>query len=180
MKRFKIVAFLTSIFIICSGMATTAQVAPIQIAQLSGQCRAANRRIDVFSERRVNSNVLLTLEANNSVTLADDGTNGWIAVSAPTSGFVIARYLKPCTGSVPTPPPDNNLCRVAKTGLAVRPRPVAGAEPRAGAVATGQQVTITGETQEDNAGRTWFKISQPAAGWISGSRGGASNLDSCP
>lgn len=196
MNNLKVVALLTSALGVLGNFAAVAndtptmeEINPLPLAQaeagsIVGQCRAANRRLDIYSQRSVApaSRTLMTIDANGQLTLADGGTNGWVAVNAPTPGYVIARHLKLCTGTNPNPNPNPpaNKCRVARTGLNIRPRAVAGAQPQVGYVPSGGTLYITGETTRDTAGRTWYKITQPNSGWISGGRDGASNLASCP
>ncbi|MCA1992702.1 MAG: SH3 domain-containing protein, partial [Coleofasciculus sp. S288] len=101
-----------------------AQDTPAQPAaapgSLVGQCRAAKQRIFVYSQRSTSSQTLRTLAVNEQVTLADNGSGGWIAISAPVTGYVQAANLKLCQGQ--TTPPDettSNLCRVANVGLVI-------------------------------------------------------------
>ncbi|NJL02694.1 MAG: SH3 domain-containing protein [Spirulinaceae cyanobacterium RM2_2_10] len=149
-----------------------------------GQCRQANRRMEIFSEPTVgpNSRFVRTLQPGEQVVLAGSANNGWIPVQVPTVGFVIARYLTACgTAVVPPTPPTRpaTACRRATLNLAIRPRPVAGTEPVVGGVAEGQTVTITQTTQRDADGRIWFEIVAPSRGWVSGGRAGTVNLTSC-
>lgn len=165
----------------------------VEIAQgFAGQCRLTNRTTDIFSQPSVGaaSQRLRILSPETKVTLGDVVSNGWISVTAPVEGYIIARYLKPCPGGTatspkpnPTPTPTANTtpgCRTTNVGLIIRPRPVAGSLPLVGSVAAGSNVTITGATEKDSVGRTWYRISAPQAGWISGGVGNNSNLVNCP
>lgn len=141
----------------------------IQLAQLAGQCRAAARTIDIFTEPSVGptSDIVRTLEPNQRVTLASEGNAGWIQVSVPASGYVIARYLKPCTG--PTPPPPRGTCRrviAPSEGLVIRSQP-SSSSSQVGSVLVGTTVKVTGASSVDSAGRTWVEISGPKSGWLS-------------
>lgn len=141
----------------------------IQLAQLAGQCRAAARTIDIFTQPSVGptSDIVRTLELNQRVTLASEGNAGWIQVSVPASGYVIARYLKPCSGT--NPPPPKGSCRrviAPSEGLVVRSQPNAGSA-QVGSVLVGTTVRTTGVSSVDSAGRTWLEISAPRSGWIS-------------
>jgi uncharacterized protein YgiM (DUF1202 family) len=140
----------------------------IQLAQIVGQCRAASRTIDIFTEPSVgtNSDIVRTLEPNQRVTLASEGSAGWIQVSAPASGYVIARYLKPCGTN---PPPTKATCRrviAPSEGLIVRSQP-ASSSSQVASVLVGTNVKVTGASSVDSAGRTWVEISTPRSGWIS-------------
>ena len=141
----------------------------IQLAQIVGQCRAASRTIDIFTEPSVgtSSDVVRTLEPNQKVTLAGEGSAGWIQVSSPGSGYVIARYLKSCSGN--NPPPTKGTCRrviAPSEGLIVRSQPTSSSS-QVGSVLVGTTVKVTGASSVDSAGRTWIEISTPRTGWVS-------------
>jgi len=145
------------------------QQGDVQLAQnLIGQCRAANRTIDIFSQASVApaSETLATLQTNARVTLADNGSAGWIGVSSPTNGYVIARYLKACSG---TPPVASNTCRTADVALSIRPNPNTTQGSSIGSVAAGGVVKLTNpeQSQVDSTGRTWVRIVTPLNGWVS-------------
>ena len=198
MRSIKAWALVTSMIGIFFGAEVSAQNItetrtsnPLEISQsIVGQCRSTNRRVDIYSQASVApaSRSLITVPPNGRVVLAGGGANGWIQVSSPAQGYVIARYLKPCTdtdndnATNPNPPENNNQqsCRVATTNLVIRPRPVAGSLPVVGGIVSGEAMTITGQTNTDGEGRTWYQISKPKSGWISGSRGGGTNLRDCP
>lgn len=141
----------------------------VQLAQnLIGQCRAANRTIDIFSQASVApaSEALATLQTNSRVTLADNGSAGWIGVSSPTNGYVIARYLKACSGN---PPVGTNTCRTANVALSIRPNPNNTQGNQIGTVAAAGVVKLTNpeQSQVDTTGRTWIRIVSPLSGWVS-------------
>ncbi|AFZ21732.1 SH3 domain-containing protein [Allocoleopsis franciscana] len=139
----------------------------IQLAQLVGQCRAATRTIDIFTEPSVgnSSDIIKTLEPNQQVTLAGEGSAGWIQVSSPASGYVIARYLKSCGTN---PPPTTSTCRrvTASSGLVIRSQPTSSSS-QVGSVLVGTTVKVTGASSVDSTGRTWVEISTPRSGWVS-------------
>lgn len=140
----------------------------IQLAQIVGQCRATTRTIDIFTEPSVgtSSDIVRTLEPNQRVTLAGEGSAGWIQVSSPASGYVIARYLKSCSET--NPPPTTSTCRrvIASSGLVIRSQPTSGSS-QVGSVLVGTTVKVTGASSVDSAGRTWVEISTPRSGWVS-------------
>lgn len=150
----------------------------LQLAQI-GQCRAAKRPIFIYAERSTTSRRVRALAVNEQVTLADNGANGWIAVNAPTTGFVQAADLKSCSSQQPSPPPSN-LCRQLKVELNVRDNPNLNARVLR-LLRAGQQVTLrTGQEVTAADGRVWVEISSPVAGWISTRPGpGPSNLADC-
>ncbi len=160
------------------------------IAQgFEGQCRLTNRTTDIFSQPSVGnaSQRVRILTPDSRVTLGSVVSNGWISVTAPVEGYIIARYLKPCPGNTttnpqpttPAPTASGSGCRTTNVGLIIRPRPIAGSLPLVGSVAAGSNITTTGETQQDSVGRTWYRISAPQAGWVSGGVGNNSNLTNC-
>jgi len=155
---------------------------PLQAQSLVGQCRQANRRIEIFSEPSVGptSRFIRSLQPGERVELAGEPNNGWVPVRQPAVGFAIARYLTDCnTAIVPPPPMPSTVCRRAAFDLAIRPRPVAGSEPAVGSVRAGQAMAITQQTQRDSEGRIWYEIVEPARGWVSSGRSSGVNLTQC-
>ena len=142
-----------------------------QLAQgVIGQCRAANRTMDVFSQASVapQSLTVTTLQTNAQMTLADNGSAGWIRISAPVGGYVIARYLKPCSGTVPPPPPPQGLCRNATVELNIRQSPSTSATVIGGVPANGTvKLASPKNSQTDSEGRNWVQIAAPIGGWVS-------------
>ncbi|NEP01442.1 MAG: SH3 domain-containing protein [Symploca sp. SIO2E9] len=146
-----------------------------QLAQgIVGQCRASNRTIDVFSEASVVSTTVRTIGSNAQVTLADEGDQGWIEISAPVSGYVIARYLKAC-GDSPQPPqpPSGKLCRKVtyrgSGGLAVRSPNLN--SPKVGAISYDTTVTLWEPPDfRTVSGRGWTRITAPISGWVTTGR----------
>lgn len=175
---------------------TVVAQAPTAINPADPNCRQTNRTVDIFSQPSVgsDSSTIGILEQDARVTIASAGANGWVPITAPMSGFVIARHLKPCaavTGEAPKPaqptfqqhPTLVNLtpgsCRSAALDLVVRPRPEVGAEPAAGRLQQGMRITLTGESRMDSESRLWLKISAPYAGWVSGGQEGGTNVAFC-
>ncbi len=150
----------------------------IELAQggLIGQCRTAKQRIFVYSQRSTSSQTIRTIAPNEQVTLADNGSAGWVAISAPATGYVQAADLKPCQTSTnpPNNPPNNppvaGSCRVVIRDLSVRQGP-SGSSARAGGVTAGVTVRLANpEQSQTNAAegnRTWVRIASPVAGWVS-------------
>ncbi|MEA5420652.1 hypothetical protein VB712_15570 [Spirulina sp. CCNP1310] len=173
---------------------TLTQPAPsLTLAAVSAtdpNCRQTNRTVDVLSEASVSatSQTLATLAPETKVKITGVGSNGWVPISEPVAGFVIARHLTLCTPIATRPtftqhPTLTNLtagmCRQANLELAVRPRPAVGAEPRVGGLNQGMKMTLTGETVMDAESRLWLRISVPFAGWISGGQEGGTNVSLC-
>lgn len=160
---------------------------PTLIAQsLAGQCRAAKRDIFIYREANTNSRVR-ALQLNEAVTLADNGNNGWIAISAPTTGFVQTADLKPCPSAsnpkpdpAPPAPKPTNLCRQVTIvqGLVVRDQPSIEGKI-VGSVAHRQQVTLKSDAVTVVDKRSWVEITAPVKGWVSSGVGGGANLGEC-
>ena len=160
----------------------------LQLAQsLAGECRAAKERIFVYSQPSPSSQTLGTVDPNSEVTLADSGSAGWIAISAPLTGYVQANSLKPCKNTerpkppTPTPSPSSETppkppstssggdCRQVKfpEGLVIRQNPNSGTV--VGRLMTGNTIRLANprRSEKDSQGRTWVQITGPKAGWIS-------------
>lgn len=156
---------------------------PVKLAQgsLIGQCRAVNKKVSVYKQASTTGAIVSTLNAETKVTLADNGSNGFIGISSPVSGYVQVVNLKPCSG---TTPPTGNTCRrvIQPLGLAIRRE----ASPDAlsiGGVAYLERVDLTttpATSKKGPDGRNWVQIAKPAAGWVSNGFPGSSNLGLCP
>ena len=157
-----------------------------QLAQTSSGCRAAKIAIPIFRERSATSEALQLVAADQTVTIAGTSdTNGFIAVSTPTAGFVFAINLKPC-GNTPPPPPTKQLCRQVlrpAEGLTIR-RDASSSSVVVGGVANLGRVTLTTNpaTVKRAENRDWVQISAPVAGWVSNGlvTESVSNLALCP
>jgi len=148
-----------------------------ELAQnLVGQCRAAKQRIFVYSQRSTSSSSLRTLDTNEQVTLADNGSGGWIGISSPTVGYVQASNLTTCTTA--TKPPSSNppssgtgagICRIATRDLAIRQTPSLGSVSIGGVAKDATAKLASPQQSQTNASennRVWVKIVSPATGWI--------------
>ncbi len=156
-----------------------------------GQCRAAGRRIFVYSQRSTSSQTVRTLAPDEQVTLADDGAAGWVAISSPDVGYVRASDLVTCSAPerptprprprpapAPAPAPATNQtssrCRIVtyngpEGGLAIRTQPDRNA-PRINGVRFGDRVTLRTSPPPSNLdkdGRDWVEVVAPSRGWIS-------------
>lgn len=160
------------------------------ISATDPNCRQTNRTVDVLSQASVSgtSETVAILAPETKVKITGAGSNGWVPISEPVAGFVIARHLTACSRITTRPtftqhPTLTNLtagmCRRANLDLTVRPRPEAGAEPRVGSLNEGMKATLTGETAMDAENRLWLQISVPFAGWISGGQEGGTNVSLC-
>lgn len=162
---------------------TTSQPAPPARSSLVGQCRAVNKKVSVYKQAAATSTVVSTLNAETKVTLADNGSGGFIGISSPVSGYLQTTNLKPCSGT--TPPPTGSTCRrVAQPlGLAIR-RDATPDSATVGGVANLERIDLTtnpATVKKGPDGRNWVQIAKPVAGWVSnGFPGGTSNLVLCP
>lgn len=158
----------------------------IQHEEYIGQCRQANRALDIYSMPSIEhgSERVTVLAPNTRLTLTGWGGYGWVQINSPVEGYAIVRHLKHCGGNPVTAPlatssTTGNNCRVALRDLAIRDRPTKLATP-VGGVARGTAMTLTGSNQLDSVtGRIWLEVSEPATGWISGGVSGASNVRFC-
>ena len=174
-----------------------------QLAQvLVGQCRAAKQRIFVYTQRSIYSPTIRTIAPNEVVTLADSGSDGWIAIRSPVVGYVQTTELKACQQQVtppqasnpprsnPSPKPSSRSCRLVTykddevEGLVIRSEPNSSSR-RVSGVLPGERVILKNiplPLVRDSEGRSWAEITVPAAGWISlGYPGSDSvNLTPCP
>lgn len=163
-------------------------------ATLVGQCRAAKRSIFIYSQPNTTSKSVRTLAAGEQVTLADNGSAGFIAISLPAPGFVEAKDLTACGGKTPIPNPtptpttSGNGCRLVadkdKIGLKVRSQPNTSSTVNGG-VAYNTTVTLKTDPPEyskDSVGRYWVEITAPLSGWVAYGYPGtnATNLVACP
>ena len=131
-----------------------------------GQCRAANRQINIYRQPDSNSEIIGVLEPNQEVTLAEaGGRNGWIAINSPGVGFVQTQYLKPnCEDSAP-----KEECRAVKADTFIHAERSLNSE-RFRAIRTGEEVTIL--VGEERNG--WVTLAKPQPGFVL-----SDNLTSC-
>jgi Bacterial SH3 domain len=149
-----------------------AQDAPAAAAAtLVGQCRAANKRTPIYSNRNAVSEVVVLLENGNAVILSENGgENGMIGVSKPKAGFVHSPNLKECADKPKPPTAPTGICRkvVQTQGLIVKKEP-GNTAPVVGGVALNDKITLAEplESRELDDGRIWVKVAKPLSGWVS-------------
>lgn len=151
-------------------------IMPAAQAQLVGQARCAKQSTAIFAERSAASPVVRAIPENQRMTIAENtAENGFLAVSAPSKGFVQTVTLRLCPGGNPNPNPNPNpspsTCRrVTQTqGLIVRQGPDVSTAV-VGSVAFNSQVNVSTTpttSKTDASGRVWVQISKPFAGWVS-------------
>ncbi|MEM8637688.1 MAG: hypothetical protein AAGG51_02550 [Cyanobacteria bacterium P01_G01_bin.54] len=182
--------------------ATTREPANNNTPSLINQCRLTNRTLSVFTKPTVaeESEIVATLDPETPVVLASAGHAGWIKISEPARGFVIARHLTRCPSEPEPPqpattaPPSSDFpfaqdptllnitsgaCRQAIVDLAIRPAARSEARPFIGSIKEGETMTLTGESVLGDEYRLWLQISRPYLGWISGGVEGGTNLAFC-
>ncbi len=194
-NRSKPVSVVAAIAFATTGIGIPATATPersqqFELAQgktsLIGQCRAATKRTAIYEAAATTSGVVRVLAANEQMTLASNGGDGFIAINAPVNGFVQTANLKLCSGTPPTPTSTGSTCRkvIYPTGLKVRQSPSTDST-LVGGVASNSQVYLTTDpatAKADASGRIWVEIAKPTAGWVANSYRGSnvSNLGPCP
>jgi hypothetical protein len=169
-------------------------------ASLVGQCRAAKQATAIFKEASATSVLVAPLKLNEKVTLAAEAKDGFIAISAPSKGYVQTVNLKACPGAKPTPTPtptptpspssgtptEKDLCRYVTQpkGLVIRKQASATSEVVGEAPAESKVMLTTNPptAKTETDGRIWLEISAPAKGWVSSgfnTPGSGTNLVSC-
>jgi|GEM_PF-3506204 len=159
--------------------------------EFAGQCRRTTRTVDIYTMPVAahGSDRVTVLPANSRLRLTGWGGYGWVEINSPVEGYVIARHLSFCSGTARTAPattnsalsisPDTDTCRIALRDLAIRDRLGPGSRS-IGGVPGGTPMTLTGSAELDRSTqRLWLEISAPTPGWVSGGRGGASNVRKC-
>ncbi|NET32173.1 MAG: SH3 domain-containing protein [Cyanothece sp. SIO1E1] len=142
--------------------------------QLAQQSAQANCRRVLTGDNALSLNVYSNpggsitsrLENQDEVTIVNRGANGWVPISAPFSGYVIASYLKLCNqvGNPPTQPPVSSVsCRqvVIGSGAVVLNVRSSANGPVIGTLENGNRVTIVGSTTG-----SWTQISSPFGGYV--------------
>ncbi|MER3433159.1 MAG: hypothetical protein C4288_06960 [Leptolyngbya sp. ERB_1_1] len=152
---------------------STPVIMPAAQAQLAGQTRCAKQSTAIFAQRSATSAVVRSLTENQQVTLSENtAQNGFIGVSAPSTGFIQTVTLRLCpnSGGNPSPNPNSTCRRVSQTqGLIVR-QGANVSSPVVGGVAFNSQVFLTtnpATVSTDSSGRIWVRIAKPLAGWVS-------------
>jgi hypothetical protein len=146
-----------------------------QAAPLIGQCRAVNKQTPLFKTRSTSGEAATLLKANDQVVLSENSaSDGLIAVSKPSAGFVAVANLKACPGAKPpvkppTKPDDASACRlvVQSKGLAIRKDPATTGEVVGGAGFNEKVTLVMPMEKKVIEGRTWLKIEKPNMGWVS-------------
>jgi hypothetical protein len=154
-------------------------IMPVAMAQtggsLVGQTRCAKQSTAIFTQRSAASPIARTLTENQPVTLAENtAEGGFIAVSAPTKGFIQTVTLRLCPGGNPNPNPNPSptaTCRrvTQSQGLIVR-QGANVSSPVVGGVANNTQVFLTtnpATSSVDSSGRIWVRLARPVSGWVS-------------
>lgn len=139
-----------------------------QLAQATSDCRRVATRRTNLNVRSSPGGAITGSLADNTLVTIENAVGDWVPISAPTQGYVSARYLEYCSQPVPpsTTVSDTDNCRQVSSGNVLRVRRSPSIEsPIIGTLTAGQQVTI------DNRGASgWVPIDQPVAGFVSASR----------
>lgn len=150
-----LLATLAGTFYPFSPPASALPAATPQLAQRlrAGECQAVRESTFVFNERSNTSVRIRSLYPNERVTLADEGINGWAAISAPIAGFIQVSALKPCTSEF------QGQCRAALQSTFVFDNPGSGTRIRS--LTTNERVTLA-----DDPRNGWILISAPIRGYV--------------
>lgn len=136
-----------------------------QLAQASANCRRVGTDGDNLNVRSSpNGATIGSLRNHTLVIIENTGTNGWVQISSPQSGYISAAYLKLCGQPVPpsqTVSASDNCRKVFVDGvLRVRQAPST-SSPILGVLESGQRVTIQNRGKDG-----WVPISSPINGYI--------------
>lgn len=130
-------------------------------------CREVNRTTPVRSSP--DGDIILRLRENQAVIIANEGSNGWVPIEEPVSGFVSAQYLRTCSEDTAAIVDEDDVSTVTGSNcrrIVAADAPVR-SEPRGDIIGTldlNQTVTIA---NEGNSG--WVPIEEPVSGYVSGS-----------
>ncbi len=131
------------------------------LAQALDACRrvVARQGVYVHSQPSVESPALGLIDSQRNVTIQDQGAMGWVPISAPLPGYVLASHLGLCQAAAP-PPPDSCRRVIAQNGVAVSLTPAVGGRI-VGEIPFDRRVTI-----ENSGANGWVPISVPLRGYI--------------
>lgn len=136
-----------------TGTALTASNQVRRVAQaFPEKCAIAIGDSFVYNEPATSGQRIRILGGSEQVTLADEGINGWIAISSPVKGFVQIKDLKPC-GPI-------GECRAAKQSIFVYDRPDSSSR-KIRSMLTNEEVIVA-----DRERNGWIAISSPVKGFV--------------
>ena len=109
------------------------ETTPFQLAQgLVGQCRQTGRVERVYTSANVTAARVADLPRGTRVTLAgpvNQPEPGWIQISAPNSGYILASFLQTCAATA-TPTPRPTASPSPRPTATPTPRPTVSPTPR--------------------------------------------------
>lgn len=135
---------------------------PLLVAQTSGSCRRviAPNGAAIHRSPAVDSPVLGIVGSQRNLIIENPGGSGWVPITAPLSGYVLANHLGLCQQASAPPP---NTCRrvVTNQRLAVRQSPSSTGR-EISYIPPGRRVIIV------NSGiNGWVPITTPVQGYVS-------------
>lgn len=138
------------------------------VAQAGDSCRQVVARSGLYVRQQptADSQAIGIINSGRNITIANEGENGWVPITAPLDGYVFADFLGPC--NVANLPPTSCRRVVAQRGANVWQAP-SNDTARVGVVTNGRRVTI------DSLGENgWVPITVPLRGYVL-----AENLGHC-
>ncbi|GJD17023.1 SH3 type 3 domain protein [Rivularia sp. IAM M-261] len=140
------------------------------IARNSSNCRQVRTRngLYVLDQQSIKGSVVGFLDYGQDVTIRNRGKNGFVPISSPIRGYVLAEFLNSCKYVTPA---LRSFCRqpVSDAGVVVRRKPSANAA-RVGVIPKGRNITINSRGR-----RGWVEVVLPFGGYVQ-----SKNLGYCP
>lgn len=132
-----------------------------QLVQASGNCRQVRTRsgLYVFNKPSITGSVVGFLDYGRNVTIKNRGKNGFVPISSPIQGYVLAEFLNLCKFVTPTLP---SFCRqaIVDGGIVVRKKPSVNAA-RVGVIRKGRSITINSRGKNG-----WVETVLPLRGYV--------------
>lgn len=140
------------------------------IARSSSNCRQVRTMngLYVLNQPSITGSVVGFLDYGQDVTIRNRGKNGYVPISSPIRGYVLAEFLNSCKYVTPA---LRSFCRqpISDGGIVVRRKPSVNAA-RVGVIAKGRNITINSRGK-----RGWVQIVLPFGGYVQ-----SKNLGYCP
>lgn len=140
------------------------------IARSSSNCRQVRTMngLYVLNQPSITGSVVGFLDYGQDVTIRNRGKNGFVPISSPIRGYVLAEFLNSCKYVTPA---LRSFCRqpISDGGIVVRRKPSVNAA-RVGVIAKGRNITINSRGK-----RGWVQIVLPFGGYVQ-----SKNLGYCP
>lgn len=140
------------------------------IARNSSNCRQVRTMngLYVLNQPSITGSVVGFLDYGQDVIILNRGKNGFVPISSPIRGYILAEFLNSCKYVTPA---LRSFCRqpVSDGGIVVRRKPSTNAA-RVGVIPKGRNITINSRGK-----RGWVEIVLPFGGYVQ-----SKNLGYCP